>query len=581
MQPPSRVLLVDEKQAVRESLELSLEGFVCDFSQAATGTDALRLLRQGKFDVTFLEVDLPDIPGMEVLRQARDEGLPTGEVIVVTSLHSSKEAAAAKQLSAFKYVEKPLEYEQARALLGEVTSARAVAPDLPVIPILEAVEPPVETSTIVPLGRVLVLDDHTDWLLQIRESLEKEFEVVATMDEDDACWWANQEPFDMVVIEEKLVGTGSGFDVLSVMRRAKPKLRAIMLGDYSEFRPRLDPRSAIGYVSKKELAKLANTVRLFLDHPLDRKRVFLSYAVADRALVLKLYEALTARGYLPWMDFKSIIPGKKWEPDIKAAIEASDFFVFCLSRESTIKEGVIVKELNWALDKQKGVRSRFIITACLEDIPIEPPLDEFQGVPLYARRGMLELMAALSATDGHPKPPFLPPAPRSDASALGIHRADSPLRDLIATGESERLEFKASLRWDFRQQKTNKDLETKIVQTVAAFLNAHEGGTLLIGVADNGTIVGLDHDYQTLKKNNRDGFQAHAYQLFIEKYGKDVASLVHLGFEAIDGRDVCRVYAQPAHKPIYIDRRLYIRTGNMTHELSAQEAVEYTHERWK
>jgi len=334
-------------------------------------------------------------------------------------------------------------------------------------------------------------------------------------------------------------------------------------------------------VSKKELAKLANTIRLFLDHPLDRKRVFLSYAVADRALVLELYEALTARGYLPWMDFKSIIPGKKWEPDIKAAIEASDFFVFCLSRESTIKEGVIVKELNWALDKQKGVRSRFIITACLEDIPIEPPLNEFQGVPLYARHGMLELMAALSATDGHPKPPSPPPAPRSDASASGIHRADRPLRDLIATGESERLEFKASLRWDFRQQKTNKDLETKIVQTVAAFLNAHEGGTLLIGVADNGTIVGLDHDYQTLKKNNRDGFQAHAYQLFIEKYGKDVASLVHLGFEAIDGKDVCRIYAQPAHKPIYIDRRLYIRTGNMTHELSAQEAVEYTHERWK
>jgi DNA-binding response OmpR family regulator len=545
MPPASQVLLVDEKQAARESLELSLEGFGCDFSQAATGADALRLLRQRKFDVTFLEVDLPDMPGMDVLRQARDEGLPIGEVVVVTSLHDLKEKAAANQLSAFKYVEKPLEYEQARAILGEVTSARAVAPAAPVIPItVGPVEPPLETTApAVPLRRVLVLDDHADWLLQIQESLEKEFEVVATMDEDDACWWANQELFDMVVIEQKLVGTGSGFDVLSVMRRAKPKLRAIMLGDYSEFKPRVDPRSAIGYVSKKELTKLAETIRLFLDHPLERKRVFLSYAVADRGRVLELYEALMTRGYLPWMDFKSIIPGKKWAPDIKAAIEASDFFVFCLSRESAIKEGVIVKELNWALDKQTGVRdsSRFIITACLEDVPIEPPLDSFQGVPLYARHGMLELMAALSATDGPPKSPSPVPTPRSRASASSIRRVDAPLRDLIPKGESENLEFKASLRWDFRLQKVNKELEIKVVETVAGFLNAHDGGTLLIGVSDDGTIVGLENDYQTLKKKNRDGFQAHAYQLLMEAYGKDIASLIHLGFEDVDGKDVCRI----------------------------------------
>src|SRR4051812_11050522 len=79
------------------------------------------------------------------------------------------------------------------------------------------------------------------------------------------------------------------------------------------------------------------------------------------------------------------------------------------------------------------------------------------------------------------------------------------LVELIAHGESARLEFKSTLRYDLREHKTNKSLEKVVAKTLAGYLNA-DGGTLLIGVADDGSIVGLAHDINTLSTKNLDGF---------------------------------------------------------------------------
>src|SRR5208283_3043698 len=86
------------------------------------------------------------------------------------------------------------------------------------------------------------------------------------------------------------------------------------------------------------------------------------------------------------------------------------------------------------------------------------------------------------------------------SAALG-----SNLRELIAQGESDSLEFKSSFRWDLRENKVNRALEGVVLKTIAGYMNGN-GGTLLIGVADDGRVVGLGHDYPTLKKPDRDGF---------------------------------------------------------------------------
>ena len=71
------------------------------------------------------------------------------------------------------------------------------------------------------------------------------------------------------------------------------------------------------------------------------------------------------------------------------------------------------------------------------------------------------------------------------------------IEDLIKEGESDELEFKATLRWDIKEAAVSKKLEQVIVKTVAAFANA-QGGSLLIGVDNDGQAVGLSRDYESL-----------------------------------------------------------------------------------
>ena len=147
---------------------------------------------------------------------------------------------------------------------------------------------------------------------------------------------------------------------------------------------------------------------------------------------------------------------------------------------------------------------------------------------------------------------------------------------LIKGGEGEHLEFKSSVRWDFRQEKINKSLETVIAKTLVGFMN-HRGGSLLIGVADDGEVVGLEHDYKTLKNKGRDGFELCITDIVTSRIGADTCSFIHCVFYEIEGRDVCRIIVESAVEPVYLmdgnTSKYFLRTGNGTRELDAREAM--------
>ncbi len=73
-----------------------------------------------------------------------------------------------------------------------------------------------------------------------------------------------------------------------------------------------------------------------------------------------------------------------------------------------------------------------------------------------------------------------------------------PIAEVATRGESDSLEFKSSARWNMRAGKRDDAMETVIAKTVAAFMNSG-GGTILIGVDDDGHLIGLGPDYATLK----------------------------------------------------------------------------------
>ena len=158
------------------------------------------------------------------------------------------------------------------------------------------------------------------------------------------------------------------------------------------------------------------------------------------------------------------------------------------------------------------------------------------------------------------------------------------VRALIAAGESEKLEFKSSLRWDRREERVNKGLEGVVVKTLAGFLNA-AGGTLLIGVDDAGVVVGLAADYGTFKKQDRDGFELHLQNVLARDLGESVASsFLTVNFHEIDGQDICQVTVEPHDFPIYVEHQkeaiFYLRVGNGTRALPVNEAVQYVGRRW-
>lgn len=159
------------------------------------------------------------------------------------------------------------------------------------------------------------------------------------------------------------------------------------------------------------------------------------------------------------------------------------------------------------------------------------------------------------------------------------------LMAIIQQGEGAHIEFKSSLRWDMVETRTNRALENVILKTLAGFLNSNTGGTLLIGVTDDGEIIGLENDYQTLKKPNQDGFEQTLMTTIATNLGADVCQFVHVLFHVIEGKDVCRLIVSPAARPVFLEQnntpKFFVRTGGSTRDLNIQEALDYVHGRWK
>ena len=134
-----------------------------------------------------------------------------------------------------------------------------------------------------------------------------------------------------------------------------------------------------------------------------------------------------------------------------------------------------------------------------------------------------------------------------------------PVADLIRPdGESRFLEYKSTLRWDVKLGQKSGVMEDAVVKTIAGFANSKYGGTLLVGVSDDGSIHGLEDDYATFSKRgergDRDLWGQHLKNL-LDRLGAAAASLVDWEFFTLDGADVCRISVEPSAHPVYASPR--------------------------
>lgn len=158
------------------------------------------------------------------------------------------------------------------------------------------------------------------------------------------------------------------------------------------------------------------------------------------------------------------------------------------------------------------------------------------------------------------------------------------LQDYVMMGESSTVEYKSTVRWDMDQNKINKELEKIIIKTINGFLN-FEGGTLLIGIDDNGEIIGIDKDISTLKKKNVDGFQQLLMSLISEYLGVEYSQYINITFENVENKNVCIINIDKAPQPVFVKEKdtklFYIRSGNTTKLLNSEEAYNYIQLHWQ
>jgi predicted HTH transcriptional regulator len=115
-----------------------------------------------------------------------------------------------------------------------------------------------------------------------------------------------------------------------------------------------------------------------------------------------------------------------------------------------------------------------------------------------------------------------------------------------------------------------------------------EGGVLLIGVADDGEILGLENDYQTLGgKGNPDGYELFLRELIDKSVSRPALTLMRVSFESARGKDVCRIDVAASAKPVFAKPKtgdahseFWVRLGNQTRQLHGNDMVDYQKGHW-
>lgn len=151
--------------------------------------------------------------------------------------------------------------------------------------------------------------------------------------------------------------------------------------------------------------------------------------------------------------------------------------------------------------------------------------------------------------------------------------------ELIAGGETGATEFKSTLRTNLHTGQHDEKIHLSALKTIAGFLNA-QGGTLLIGVSDDGEVLGLSADGFP----NEDKMGLHLVNLVKDRIGDVFLPYVHQHFEDQDGERVLTIRCEKGPKSAFvkdgIQQRFFVRGGNATTELSGNSVMDYVKQRF-
>lgn len=263
--------------------------------------------------------------------------------------------------------------------------------------------------------------------------------------------------------------------------------------------------------------------------------------------------------------------------------DSSDRIASNTARARILADPAIFGNFRYYLGRLEPYQLRVLVAVANAKIGREPTPEDSATLTWLERMSLVERSA-----EGDCRPLSLAFAQyvvqsvrtHSKSKSYVLHVTDD-VAELIAQDESAELEFKSSLQWDYQNNKKADYVQMATIKTIAAFLNTN-GGTLVIGIADDGSVLGLENDYKLLRKRNRDGLQLQLMDLVAQHIGAGWCRYLRIAFHLSDDKEVCRVLAEPGDEPAFVgpEARFFVRTGNSTRDLNPKQTLEYCRSRW-
>lgn len=127
MNTNTRILIADDHTLFRRSVKALLEAKGYEVSEADSGERALELCRERAPDIVLMDLEMPDLDGMEATRRLRSEGC-SARVVVLTGSHDDSRVVEALQVGAQGYLLKTLEPERLFRMLERVLQGEPALP---------------------------------------------------------------------------------------------------------------------------------------------------------------------------------------------------------------------------------------------------------------------------------------------------------------------------------------------------------------------------------------------------------------------------------------------------------------------
>ncbi len=130
----TKILLVDDEHLILYSLSAALKSAGSDVTAVANGKDALREIRSASYDICFLDVNLPDANGLDLMKTVRELS-PATRVIIMTAVDLNEGQMGYLRSSASHFLPKPFNLENVRSLVDSIVQsgnplARNASPSL-------------------------------------------------------------------------------------------------------------------------------------------------------------------------------------------------------------------------------------------------------------------------------------------------------------------------------------------------------------------------------------------------------------------------------------------------------------------